>query len=607
MMKTIKGKISKINHSEAPLNILSMSERNGVLTITLNGKQSVLVGDKVHFRRIVANEVYNTNVIMAHHIATVERVRRKGENTEIVMYAPPKISAFVDRLKTFDEVPDEDNIGPNGFVTKPYYKLLFQDSINLFPQDIVSGEISATLSCLGEEDIVLNEFELAESLSLTHRRDIGVSPKDMLMRKWLEVNNICDYEAKVIDLEQEFYYVPSRLVRNSIFLPDDTDAAVFDKAGWTVEFSQNEYYYAGEADEKGKRECVSWDVYNKDVFAKNLDYHQNDYVNEESNRNIVEINLETNYLQVGIGLTENTDYEHLLQEARVNELFYEKVKKSVIPDVIDMEKIKFQPAIKTEYGFIAASAVTYNIHLRPREGENWEYVEGGDSWNGIAKVSDITEENASKSDLLGYFGFTDDDIRFQKMKVKKSFIRMSYFDSNDFLDKQLINYSSVFLDGGELYGKYVKLRNYLIKKGVALDNGDDPQRLILLDEEDAPTRLDSNFTIRNEFYNEKSSEGFNIYYFSADAKDLENDEKTIYMQVEFNHAGYGKTIPLVSYGDGKDLTLSTYRTQLYIPIKLCYYNGKYYYYVDDSGNSIKNDRGSATITFNLFEPVLTKE
>ena len=115
--------------------------------------------------------------------------------------------------------------------------------------------------------------------------------------------------------------------------------------------------------------------------------------------------------------------------------------------------------------------------------------------------------------------------------------------------------------------------------------------------------------ITNEYDKTKSSEGFNIYLFRDDVdikdKDSEDNEKsyrTIYMKVEFNHAGNGKTIPMILWPkkDGKYVPLTTenFVESLYIPIQIRYYKDKYIYTVP----SAKNENDS--IILRLFEPKL---
>ena len=69
--------------------------------------------------------------------------------------------------------------------------------------------------------------------------------------------------------------------------------------------------------------------------------------------------------------------------------------------------------------------------------------------------------------------------------------------------------------------------------------------------------------------------------------------KPIYMKVEFNHAGNGKTIPMILWpkdenGDYESVTTQNFFDSVYIPIILRYINGKYTYEIQ--GASICEDK-----------------
>jgi hypothetical protein len=86
------------------------------------------------------------------------------------------------------------------------------------------------------------------------------------------------------------------------------------------------------------------------------------------------------------------------------------------------------------------------------------------------------------------------------------------------------------------------------------------------------------------------------------------DYRTIYMKVEFNHAGNGKTIPMLMWpkneDDGKyrQLTAQTFLQDLYIEVRIKHLNdGRYVYWFPNGeidGNGIR---------LVLFEPKLDIE
>lgn len=61
-----------------------------------------------------------------------------------------------------------------------------------------------------------------------------------------------------------------------------------------------------------------------------------------------------------------------------------------------------------------------------------------------------------QSDLLSYLGFTNDDVKYQKSKLKKSFLRISFYDSDNIGNQNLLHTATIFLDSGDLFAKYIK-------------------------------------------------------------------------------------------------------------------------------------------------------
>ena len=116
----------------------------------------------------------------------------------------------------------------------------------------------------------------------------------------------------------------------------------------------------------------------------------------------------------------------------------------------------------------------------------------------------------------------------------------------------------------------------------------------------------------------KSGEGFNLYLFRQDAP-IENEPQDIYMKVEFNHAGYGRTIPLIFWRKGEDgrpipIKVSDYIKNMFIKVRIALTNEGYVYSFPDivsaaeengrkNGIVWENDR----IVFNLFEPRITPD
>ena len=215
------------------------------------------------------------------------------------------------------------------------------------------------------------------------------------------------------------------------------------------------------------------------------------------------------------------------------------------------------------------------------------------------------EDNGKTSDLLGYLNFNDNDVYYQKKKVSQTFVRLLFYTSNDPLEQKLLYYSTIFFDEGSLYGKFVKQLMFMEENSLVTEDDNMNAVVVFCSANTVSGRVDSQILVTNEFDRERSAEGFNVYLFNEDKNlNLENGEKTIYMKIEFNHAGNGKTIPMILWpkdedGDYCPLTVSNFVDSLYIPVKLIYLDGKYMYYIP---NAVNNKDGNIELV--LFEPKL---
>lgn len=359
--------------------------------------------------------------------------------------------------------------------------------------------------------------------------------------------------------------------------------------------------------------------------VSSLDYSQNEFYgvdfegnctfwSDYSDSSEVKLLLDESSINIPIGLYNEVDYAHLNQSEAFNTLFESKYKDSVIPEVIDMEKLRFSPFILgKDNEYYDVKNMNFKMFFRSRDLEpDWK-IDSGKTytdelnqqiWNQFKNEKKISgsELNGKESDSLYLLNFQDSDIFYQKLKLKKSFIRLSFYDSPDVLSQKLMFYSTIFMDTNKMYNEYIKLLNDPKTNGTIAE------------------KIASQISVTDCYDTTKSSEGFYLYIFKSDAP-LENEEKTIYMKVEFNHAKYGRTIPLTTYflrnpqiegGEGEEITTSSYSENIYIPINLSYinYNGewKYVYYpVIEQNNkkrTISSNITNFSLTYSLFEPLL---
>jgi hypothetical protein len=215
--------------------------------------------------------------------------------------------------------------------------------------------------------------------------------------------------------------------------------------------------------------------------------------------------------------------------------------------------------------------------------------------------------------------FTDDDIYFKKHKVSKSFYRFSFYNSKDPIEQKLLFYSTVFVDSTELLCKYLKQIMYMEDNAKVRDENDENYivinpitsgnpnvKAVFCENNNVDSRLDTKITLTNEYDKSRSAEGFNIYLFSDDIPEG-NSGKTIYMRVDFNHAGNGKTTPMIAWpkdfgGLYVPITIDNFIESLYIPIDIREYEGKYIYTIN---NADYDEDGNLELM--LFEPKLEIE
>lgn len=444
-----------------------------------------------------------------------------------------------------------------------------------------------------------------------------------------EGNNISDASDWFVGEENDKIYI-------------NTSSIAEPEAGWYIVLNFDQLIYNDIKDEDGA-----------DLYPG--DWHFYSEFNESVSIKIIYDNPN---ITVPIGISSDTDYIGLKQNEYVED-YYQKITENIIPDFINTEKTKYVPYIysgstQNDNGdSIAllngpANSIEFYLHFRTREKEvvyntdnkpiyggmpteSWsveteESIGVGEEvryWNGFADYYDIKEGNKNLfvGDLLGNLGFTDNDVRNRKKKIKQSFIRLSFYNSNNPLQTSMLFYSTIFFDINTLYSKYIDL--YTSKEydaimqdySLSTENGDlydNHWGLVLFDGTpigdsdysfNSDELLTAELSVSSENDHTSSAEGFNLYLFSDDSP-KDGEERTIYMKIEFNHAGYGRKFPMILWptanGVPEPLTKEKFYEHLYIPVVVSYdtKSKRYFYYIKGA----KNDTENNVIKLSLFEP-----
>lgn len=312
---------------------------------------------------------------------------------------------------------------------------------------------------------------------------------------------------------------------------------------------------------------------------------------------------------IGINLPVSGNFANELNDENLAKTYFNERKEELITKISDYEKRCFIPYYKSLTRELKpVNLLTFNVFLRDRSGsEDWN-TNDAKGWNQHYLNDDgsfTTNEEITNGDLLAFLGFSDNDIYYRKKKVEKSFLRLSFYSSNDPLTQMLLFYSTIFLDSGELYTKYIYNLN---------DTRRDSSIPITAQSNFGSNNLTLSFSATDRYNRNKSSEGFYLYLFPDGLQN--NTKRTIYMKAEFNHAGNGKTVPLIFPHDLLPLTfknkkfpsslltddgdLSELYRQMFIPLTIEYdaTKNEYMYYFNIA--TYNND--NQEIIMGLYEP-----
>lgn len=401
-------------------------------------------------------------------------------------------------------------------------------------------------------------------------------------------------------------------------------------------------------------------------------YRDTPFFNENSN---FEIYLDNPLCNIQIPISSNFETDLMLGYG-IQESFVDAEKKAAINSIVDMEKDAYVPVIwDSDAGSVLSKtsgnnivngevySIDFNLHFRQHRGDDW-LVNSGVYWNGVIDVngrlrfiddyySGVTffslSDKSSQSDLLTYLDFSNDDVRYQKNRLRRSFLRLMFYDSTNPGDQNLLYYSTIFFDSGDMFSKYIRRVSDTPYRAVVYDEDDEGNETINttksrtnliglkvdrepygtlvegLDDDDIDElRLSSRLTVEDKYDSISSSEGFYLYLW----KDNDNGvtPTDLYMKVEFNHAGYGRTIPFMMpfydekvdgqtgiktfeeiltdwSNDDTKYNVRKYLKYSYIHLKYRYdkVNKRHVYYLDDTfyGDGVRFENNK--ITFNLYE------
>ena len=288
----------------------------------------------------------------------------------------------------------------------------------------------------------------------------------------------------------------------------------------------------------------------------------------------------------------------LLKEQLLRNDLMESIKDECVPDYIDMEKKPFHPYFLKNGKYNPIKKIVINPHFRDRSLPGWN-TQDNMYWAQGNERGEFSETEVNTADSMLSMTFELDDVLNKKKKITQSFFRLSIYDRNDPLGQMLLCYSTVFLNANLFFGEMIKNYETLFDP--------DANEKELKERYDKLIRCKTEIMDRN--HTDNSSEGFYLYLFPDSDKSIERD---IYMKVEFNHAGVGKTIPFIIprrdnhgrpplnfYDRWYNVDMQKYFGYLYFHMKMRYDpDRKIYMYVVPEEYVVDGD----TLVLNVFEP-----
>lgn len=365
------------------------------------------------------------------------------------------------------------------------------------------------------------------------------------------------------------------------------------------------------------------------------------------------------YIELPFYVNQNIE-NNLNQDDELSNTFVSRENKKSINPIVDMEKDIYYPYFKENDNLKEISEITFDLHFRTRNLDTWKINEDYSSINGnttdvglddVAMLPSFGGMNSKanwfsldyydlttskkplfNSDLLHFLHFTNDDVFYQKSNIKKSFVRLMFYDTPYPDNQSLLYQSTIWLDGNLLYKTYIN--NIFEGNFYDIYNKIDTHRIGVSTEEkekkvsktiftfDDTKRLSSKMHVQNRYASKSSSESFYLYLF----KDLVDGTcpMTIYMKVMFNHAGEGQSclfmlpkkseniknteeqelLDLTNPNDlntlKKGIKIENYIDYVHIPITIEFNKklNKFVYYISSSKLATFDD---GVLNFNLYE------
>lgn len=248
----------------------------------------------------------------------------------------------------------------------------------------------------------------------------------------------------------------------------------------------------------------------------------------------------------------NMTFQNVDNAELIDRVFVETEVENAINPIIDYEKVRFLP-LDLQNNQI--NKITYDIYL--------------------------LDQSQNYVGFYGNVGFTDDDIKFRKESFKKTFLRLSFYDSDNPLTQRLVSFLTLF---SELNS------SDLLPPGPGIIPGTPKPA----------NQIPINYVVESPLFNPRGfAEGYHLYDFKTELKIGES--KYLYMRATLANAKTGKIINLMVKNTPQPIDKLVH--ELYTRYKMTRTQTGYYYQIDDTfqGNNIS---GPNNVTYNTNTSVV---
>ena len=221
----------------------------------------------------------------------------------------------------------------------------------------------------------------------------------------------------------------------------------------------------------------------------------------------------------------DAQYQIVDNSELINRVFVATEVENSINKILDYDRVRYMPLTSTNE---TVSTITYDLSL--------------------------LSANNQYTTSYGGAGYQYEDVKFRKNSFTKSFLRLSFYDSDDPMIQNLVAYTTL----------YSRLRSIDLLPGQTGSIAGLPQPI---------NNIPINFTVENPLINKRGfSEGFHLYYY-RDNLEI-GQQKSLYMKASFNNAKNGKSVNLMVKGSPQyvqDLVHELYTKLIIIRTSVGYY------------------------------------